>query len=191
MFSYRLENLNDLDLVWKGFKENIRTDIRKAKKNVFVKEEDNIEVLIEMQKKTFLRQGRSFPLDENIIRRIDSAAGERHSKLLLCARDSEQRVHAAAYYVFDDNRCYYLMSGGDPLYRNSGATSLLLWEGIKKASERVDIFDFEGSMIEDIERFVRGFGAIPRNYYRVKKLNCMQSIAEYFKPRIKQILHYK
>ena len=46
-------------------------------------------------------------------------------------------------------------------------------------------------MIEDIERFVRGFGAIPRNYYRVKKLNCMQSIAEYFKPRIKQILHYK
>ena len=191
MFSYRLENLNDLDLVWKGFKENIRTDIRKAEKNVFVKEEDNIEVLIEMQKKTFLRQGRSFPLDENIIRRIDSAAGERHSKLLLCARDSEQRVHAAAYYVFDDNRCYYLMSGGDPLYRNSGATSLLLWEGIKKASERVDIFDFEGSMIEDIERFVRGFGAIQRNYYRVKKLNCMQSIAEYFKPRIKQILHYK
>lgn len=191
MFSYRLEDLSDLDLIWKGFKENIKTDIRKAEKSVRIEEEQKIDVLIDMQKKTFARQGRSFPLDEEIIRRIDCAAEEQDAKLFLCARDSDNNVHAAAYFVFDDKRCYYLMGGGDPIYRNSGATSLLLWEGIKTASERSMIFDFEGSMIEDIERFVRGFGAVPRTYYRVKKLNWFQSLAEYFKPKVKRLLHYK
>lgn len=190
-FSYRLEDLSDIEKIWEGFKENVKGHIRKAEKKVRIVEEEDIELLIEMQKKTFKRQGRKFPLDSEIIKKIDIAAGNHDAKLLLCAYDDENNLHAATYFVFDEKRCYYLMSGGDPKYRNSGATPLLIWEGIKRASQRVDIFDFEGSMIEDIERFVRGFGAIPRNYYRVKKLNCIQSIAEYFKPMVKKILHYK
>lgn len=191
MFSYRIEDLTDLDKVWAGFKENIKTDIRKAERKVKVIEENNIELLIAMQKKTFERQGRKFPLDENIIRNIDSASDKHNSRLFLCAIDNEGNIHAATYFVFDENRCYYLMSGGDPKYRNSGATSLLVWEGIKRASERVKIFDFEGSMIEDIERFIRGFGAAPHTYYHVKKLNLFLSFVDYVKPKIKRLLNYK
>ncbi len=190
-FSYRIEDLSDTEKIWAEFKENIRREIRKAEKKVRIVEEENIELLIKMQRKTFERQGRKFPLDEEIIKKIDIAASEHNAKLLLCAYDDEDKLHAATYFVFDENRCYYLMGGGDPRYRNSGATSLLIWEGIKKASQRANIFDFEGSMIEDIERFVRSFGATPRNYYRVKKLNGIQYVAEYFKPIIKKILHYK
>lgn len=190
-FSYRFESLDSLDEIWSGFKENIKTDIRKAQKKVSVIEENDIELLIQMQKKTFERQGRKLPMDEAIIHRIDEAAARNNSKLLLCAKDFEGNLHAAAYFVFDENRCYYLISGGDPEYRNSGATSLLIWEGIKRASKRVSIFDFEGSMIEDIERFVRGFGAKPRTYYRVRKQNCILSLAEYIKPVIKKVLNYK
>ena len=191
MFSYRIEDLSNLDKVWEGFKENIRTDIRKAKKKVHIVEEKNIEKLITMQKKTFLRQNRKLPFSEETIINIDKATKEHNASILLCAVDDDENIHAATYFVFDEKRCYYLMGGGDFKYRNSGATSLLIWEGIKIASNRVKIFDFEGSMIEDIERFVRAFGAKPRIYYHVKKIKGILLFVEYIKPKVKKILHYK
>ncbi len=191
MFSYRIEKFVDLDSVWAGFKENIKTDIRKAEKCVTIKEENDIQLLIKMQRKTFERQNRTFPLDVDLISRLDCAATNNDSKLLLCAYDDDNNLHAATYFVFDDNRCYYLMSGGDPEYRNSGATSLLIWEAMKRLIGRVEIFDFEGSMIEDIERFVRGFGAKPNVYYHISKTKGIISFAKFIKPRVKKILHYK
>ena len=83
------------------------------------------------------------------------------------------------------------MGGGDPEFRNSGAASLLIWEGIKFAHNHSEIFDFEGSMIESIERFFRGFGAVPRVYYNVTKLNVILQFAEYLKPKVKKIIGYK
>lgn len=190
-YSYRIEDLSDIDIVWAGFKENVKTDIRKAQKKVCVSQGDDIELLIKMERKTFERQGRKLPFDESIIRKLDNELKSRDSRVLLYAYDDKGNIHAATYFVFDNNRCYYLLSGGDPDFRNSGATSLLIWEGIKLASNRVKIFDFEGSMIEDIERFVRSFGACPRVYYRVTKLNVILSMAEYMKPKIKKLLKYK
>ena len=191
MFSYRIESFVDLDSVWAGFKENIKTDIRKAEKCLTIKEENDIQLLIKMQKKTFERQNRTFPLDVDLISRLDCAATNNESKLLLCAYDDDNNLHAATYFVFDDKRCYYLMSGGDPEYRNSGATSLLIWEAMKRFIGRVEIFDFEGSMIEDIERFVRGFGAKPNVYYHISKTKGIISFVKFIKPRVKKLLHYK
>ena len=68
---------------------------------------------------------------------------------------------------FNGNTAYYLMGGGDPELRNSGATSLVLWEAICRQPEIVEVFDFEGSMIEPIERFCRAFGAVQTPYFRV------------------------
>ena len=38
--------------------------------------------------------------------------------------------------------------------------SLLMWKSIELASEKVDLFDFEGTMKESVERFFRGFGGV-------------------------------
>ena len=190
-FSYRIENLKDLDAVWNGFKENIKTDIRKAQKKVIVKDDCSIDVLIDMQLKTFSRQGRKMPIDIDLIRSIDTALKDCNARKLFCAVDKAGNVHAATYFIFDNRRCYYIMGGGDPIFRNSGATSLLIWEGIKFASQHSEVFDFEGSMIESIERFFRGFGAVPKVHYNVTKLNALLQFAEYLKPKIKKIIGYK
>lgn len=190
-FSYQLENLENLDVVWSGFKENIKTDIRKAQKKVEIRKDMGIDTLIEMQEKTFKRQNRSLPFDKELIKKIDERLGKNDASLLLCAVDEENNVHAATYFIYDEKRCYYLLSGGDPEYRNSGATSLLVWEGIKFAADHSIVFDFEGSMIEDIERFVRGFGAKPKVYYRVTKFNCILAFLDYIKPAVKRLLNYK
>ena len=116
---------------------------------------------------------------------------EHSARKLLCAVDEQGRVHAAAYFVYDENTCYYLIGGGDPELRNSGAASLLLWEGIRFASTVSRSFDFEGSMIEDIERFFRAFGGTPQVYYRVSRLRGVHRFAEWMKPAAKKVLHYK
>lgn len=190
-FSYQLENLENLDVVWSGFKENIKTDIRKAQKKVEIRKDMGIDTLIEMQEKTFKRQNRSLPFDKELIKKIDERLGKNNASLLLCAVDEDNNVHAATYFIYDEKRCYYLLSGGDPEYRNSGATSLLVWEGIKFAADHSKVFDFEGSMIEDIERFVRGFGAKPKVYYRVTKFNWVLAFLDFLKPIVKRILNYK
>ena len=66
--------------------------------------------------------------------------------------------------VWNEHCAYYLMGGGDPELRSSGATSLAMWQAIQFAATVSRIFDFEGSMIEPIERFFRGFGAVQTPY---------------------------
>lgn len=191
LISYRINDLSDEKKIWSGFKENIKTDIKKAQKQLEVRDDLSIDDLINIQIKTFERQKRKLPYDPQIVRNIDEVAKKRGQRKLLCAIDQEARIHAAAYFVYDERRCYYLIGGGDPELRNSGAGALLVWEGIKFASTVSKIFDFEGSMVQDIERFFRGFGGEPVVYYRATKLKGLLRLVENIKPTIKKMLGYK
>ena len=190
-YSYRIEDIRDVDQLWDNLADNIRREIRKAQKQLKVEDDHPIEDLILMQDKTFSRQGRKRRDVHKLLKRLDDALKEKNARRLLCAVDSERRIHAASYYVFDERCCYYLIGGGDPELRTSGASSLLMWEGIKLASTVSAAFDFEGSMIEPIERFFRAFGGVPVPYWRVTRLNTALSIADYMKPKIKKLIGWK
>ena len=190
-YSYRIEDIHNIDILWNGLGDNIRGDIKKAQKQLEVYDNHHIDDLINIQKKTFSRQGRGYRGDEELLRRLDKTLLEHNARKLLCAVDTEGRIHAAASFVFDEKCCYYLIGGGDPELRNSGASSLVVWEGIKFASTVSKSFDFEGSMIESIERFFRAFGGTPTPYWRVTKMNAMLSMADYIKPKIKKMIGWK
>jgi hypothetical protein len=71
--------------------------------------------------------------------------------------------------VWDRNVSYYLMSGADPRFRSSCAGSMLIWEAVKYAATVSECFDFEGSMIESVEHFFRGFGARQVPFFQLSK----------------------
>lgn len=158
-YTYRLDDLTDLDYVWKSLGGNVRTDIRKAEKAVRVRCEPDIERFFEVRNKTFVRQGSQDPYSQELVRRVDDACSKRGVRRMYLAEDERGRIHAGAYIVWDDKISYYLMGGGDPDLRGSGAASLLIWEAIKFSSQAARGFDFEGSMLEPIERHFRAFGA--------------------------------
>ncbi|MFV9997581.1 MAG: GNAT family N-acetyltransferase [Arsenophonus endosymbiont of Dermacentor nuttalli] len=168
-YTYRIEKLTDLDEVWAGFQENIKTDIRKAKNrfNITVQNDLSVEQFLHINEKTFLRQGKKLPYGHHLVQRIDQAAVANNARKIFIAVDNEGRHHAAVYLIWDRHSAYYWMGGGDPELRNSGATSLCMWEAINFASTVTEKFDFEGSMIEPIERFFRGFGAIQTPYFQI------------------------
>ncbi|MBE7441610.1 MAG: hypothetical protein HS119_04060 [Flavobacteriales bacterium] len=47
--------------------------------------------------------------------------------------------------------------------------SLLLWEAIKRSKNKTKSFNFEGSMIESIERYFRAFGGKQTPYFEITK----------------------
>lgn len=57
------------------------------------------------------------------------------------------------------------MGGSDPDLRSSAAISLCMWAAIKFASTVTKILDFEGSIMEPVERFFRAFCAKQTPYF--------------------------
>ena len=61
---------------------------------------------------------------------------------------------------------YYLMSGSTvKLQKFRGAQNLIHWEAIEYYYDKVIYFDFEGSMIENIESNFRKFGGTQNNIF--------------------------
>ena len=169
-YSYVLEDISDVQEVFKNFRDNIKSDIRKAQKNLTV-EDGDVESFYRLNSLTFSRQGMKVPYELETVMRIDRALSERNRRKIFIARDEQGRAHSGVYIIWDDRKAYYLMGGSDPSLRNSGATSLCLWNAINFASGFVNEFDFEGSDIEAVERFFRAFGAKQHQYFHIKKIN--------------------
>lgn len=169
LYTYRLPNLFDIDEVWTGFRENIRRDVRKANNrfNLTIRSDSSIDDFLTIHVQTFERQGIRPPYSETFIRQLDAACIAHKARKIFIAEDEQGRYHAGVYVIWDKESTYYIMGGGNPELRASGATSLCMWEAIQFAATITKSFDFEGSMIEPIERFFRGFGAIQTPYHSI------------------------
>jgi Acetyltransferase (GNAT) domain len=167
-YTYRLEDLRSERALWDGLAGNIRREIRKARRQLRVCVGSDVEQFHAVLAKTFRRQGLAAP-DRDRLARIDAACAQRGARTMLFACDEADRVHAVAYVVRDRRTAYYLMGGGDPQLRTSGASSLLLWEAIRQARNVASVFDFEGSMLRPVERFFRAFGGRQSPYLHVSR----------------------
>lgn len=166
-YTYRLAALGSEEELWSGLRSSARSQIRKARTRVEVREDLGLDQLYAVWARMFDRLGRRPPLSLAAFERLDSACAARGARAMLFAQDDAGRIHAVAYTVWDEHAAYYLLGGGDPALRASAAGSLLMWEAIMRARNVTDLFDFEGSMIEPVERFFRTFGARQAPYLRV------------------------
>jgi hypothetical protein len=166
-YTYRLQDLSDPDAIWRDFSDSVRGHVRKAEKTIEVREGE-LEHFLALQAMTFGRQGLK-PPSPALVRRLDEACRARGAGRLLSAVDADGNTHATIFLVWDDRCAYNLMAGRDDAFVRSGAMSLLLWEAIRFAAGVTKIFDFEGSMIEPIERFFRSFGGRQTPYLRVER----------------------
>lgn len=162
--SYVIEDLSDLERIWADFRADVRTNIRKAQKLFTVEPDDNVEMLLDLNRVIFRRQGLNLPYSPSLVRRLDAACAARGQRGLLVARDGDGRPCAASWFVWDEESAQGLISGVTEEARSTGVDSLMVWESIKHARSFSRSFDLGGSMIRNIEHFLRGFGGSPRFY---------------------------
>ena len=168
-YTYRLDDLSDLDRLRDEFQDHVRRGIRRAERVVEVVHDHPLEPVLRLNAATFARQGRRPPFSDDLVRRLDAACASRGARRILAAVDARGRTHAVLYLVWDARTLYPIINARDADVQTYGANALLYWEAIRFASTVSRTFDFEGSMLEPIEHFVRGFGGRQTPYFCVWK----------------------
>ncbi len=168
-YTYRIPDLSDVDAVWSECAHSVRRHVRKAEKGLQVRTDLGVDTLLRLNRQIFERQGLTPPFAADVLRRLDAACARRGHRQMFFAVDEQDRVHAAAFLVHDPQTAYLLTSGVDTHLRSSGAQSLLVWEAIRYAATVSRTFDFAGSMLEQVERFNRSFGARQTPYLFVER----------------------
>lgn len=173
-YTYVIDGLDDLKQIFQDFQENIRREIRKAEKSLFVEESMEIEELFLFKKRSYESKDQRLVVNSDLFYSVFKYCTEKGCGKLYTASDASGQKHAYVFLVWDQTTVYYLFGASNPDFKNSGAMSLLMWEAIKfSSSQGKTNYNFEGSMIETIERFFRGFGAKQIPYFEVTKTNSL------------------
>ena len=168
-YSYVIENitLNDLE---SGFETDIRRRRKKARNmGVKVYESEDVLKFYELNKMTYTRKNKDIPYEFDFIKNVYCKCKENNSCKMLFAENIDGQVIAGNFLIYDETTVYYLMGGIDPTQKNLGGMDAVQFESIKFALESGKKFDFEGSMVESIEKYFRSFGAIQKTYFSITK----------------------
>lgn len=167
-YTYVLEDISDPEEVWKNMQGNIRREIKKARSLMSISQSDDIELMWKFHCLNF--ENNSAPEGTlNDFKRVYKACKEHEAGQIFIANDESGKTVSALFIVWDEHAAYYLFGGTDDTFKNTGVFSFLMFEAIKFASTKTKAFDFEGSMIESIERFYRGFGATQKPYFHISR----------------------
>ncbi len=170
-YSYRIE-IESLEQVYQGIDVKRRKYIEKTiARGIKVVPSEDTRLFYQINQKSFERQGLRIPYSWEQFLRHDQALSAHQARQILFAQDEQGRIHAGAYLVWDAHSAYYHFSGDDPDLRSSRAGFLLIWEAIRYTKEvlALKIFDFEGSMIQNVEYIRRQFNAVQTPYFTVWK----------------------
>ncbi|EYB68147.1 hypothetical protein DEIPH_ctg026orf0051 [Deinococcus phoenicis] len=168
-YTYRFERVDDLPAMRRRMNSNLRADLNRGTQQLEVRESEDVEQLWQLCRQTFERQGEHFPFSRPLVERAYGACRQRQAGTILLAVDDQDRVHAANFFVWDDHTLFGLLNGRTDQFRIRGAQALLIWEAMDYAARRKIAFDFQGSMIESIEGYFRGFGARLTPYSHISK----------------------
>ena len=83
----------------------------------------------------------------------------------------EDKLCAAAFFMFSNNRFVFLKSGITDEGKAKGAMHLLFDYFIRENSNKSYVLDFGGSSVENVARFYKNFGAKDCVYLQLKKNN--------------------
>lgn len=169
-YTYVLENLTEKEERWNALNSSTRSQIRKAEKTLRFVESNDINILYQFTAANFGRQKMKVPYSLLFIENLFSACKANQSGKLFSVVDENDQVHASLLLVWDKQSAYYL-AGATKADAAGGAFSLLMWQAIQFAASVTQRFDFEGSMLEPVERFFRTFGPQQVSYLQVKKFN--------------------
>jgi len=167
-YTYLMDLTKTENELWEAMASERRNDIRKGMKDdLKVEYTDDKKVIRSLVDMTHSR--RKIKLDTGIIENIlNSFANGANSFAYVCWKGNIPI--SAAFCIHDNHTAYYILSGYDDKNKHHGAGPLTIWNCIKHAqSLKLRTFDFEGSMMPEIEKYFRGFGGKLTPFYRVNK----------------------
>ncbi|MGA1979758.1 MAG: GNAT family N-acetyltransferase [Sedimentisphaerales bacterium] len=154
-----------------NYGEKVKSPLRAARKAELVVDDIDAAAFAEVNEKTYKGKGGRQPYSRKRLVNLLNQLSEQKCLCMKSAKDREGNIHSVAAIVYDRRSANLILNGTDPAYRQFGGNSMLIDFMIEFASKKCGIFDFEGSMHEQIEKFYRGFGGELVPYYLIYKAN--------------------
>jgi len=180
-YTYIVKLENDIEKIFEKMSKDRRNDINKAiKDGLIVKNVNNHTIIKNLINKTFLRQKKK--INQIYLNKILFDFAKNNNSFGFTVIQNNRPI-AASFCIYDKTSAYYLLGGYDEKNRHHGAGALCLWESIKYAKKMgLKHFDFEGSIVPQIEKYFRGFGGELTPYYRINKAKILlEIILKFFK----------
>jgi len=168
-YTYQVKLDRSQDEILASFASHTRREIKKADKNgiKIIKEKgaDTAMTIFRSEKPHLVnRKNDQYLLNLN---KVVHTLGEDRA-FSLNAVQGEETVATIVYFKYKKMLIYFFGTV-KATHKNSGAMSAIIWESIKMHHEECSILDFDGSMIEDIERYFRGFDTEPVMYLKAER----------------------
>jgi len=155
------------EVIKQFYLSHLEKNLHKAKKFPLQYEEGDIEETIEMFKEIYANRVRNTTVkDYNNFLELCKVK-QQESNIVVRKIINNNQLLASVLLMKDERRYYNLMMCATQLAREQSAGAFLYNELIKEFSHSGMMLDFEGSDIEGIEFFYKGFGAVNQPYYRL------------------------
>lgn len=181
-FTY-IVNLNrDIQEIEKDYSTERRNDIKKAiKDGVTTKICTDYKTVKSLITNTFDRKDAA--MDEQMINKILFEFANKDNSFAFVSHRNNLPI-ATSFCIYDNDKAYYLLGGYDSKNKHAGAGAMAVSEAIKHSKQLgISKFDFEGSMLPEVERYFRGFGGDLTPYYSINKAKLPIEIALKFVKR--------
>jgi len=165
--NYVLDLQQSYDKIYLSFSQNTQRNVLKSKKAGIVIKNDllpNIFLDFYFSTKKYLES------NKNIISKLITVGFERKKLSLYGAYTIENKLVATLCLLHSKNRLIYLLPVSNEEGKKTFAMFVVINEILCKNAEKSIILDFEGSRIEGVARFYRGFGARLKPYYQIRRL---------------------
>lgn len=101
--------------------------------------------------------------------RLTSMLDRRGQCAFIAARGRDGQAQSAVFVVWDGTTAYQLMSCTDTSIASPGASTLAVERAVRYCSDKAKSYDFEGSMMKDVEFSYSKYGTIQRPYIYLEK----------------------
>ncbi len=151
----------------KDYNTNTKRNIKKAEKNnLRFSDTINLDEYKTLKGECLGAELSKVPI-ENLHKIIEVSFAKSICKIVGAYKDD--KLCSAVVFVNSSNRIIYLNACSNQTGTENKAMFLVLDSFIKNNSNSNRIIDFEGSAIEGVSRFFKGFGGNEVNYYNYKK----------------------
>ena len=167
-YTYRLSLTGSIEEIYAGLSSERRKSLKRAEKDGLTTGLcSDLKEVKTILSSTYSRKQKEFKgeLIDKILFTYSNAA----NSFAFVTRSGGKAI-ACSFCVYDNDCCYYLLGGYEQEQKHHGALTSCIWESIRLAKEKgIITFDFEGSMLQEVERFFREFGGEITPYYTIKK----------------------
>ncbi|MBL0330398.1 MAG: GNAT family N-acetyltransferase [Bacteroidetes bacterium] len=170
---YQLLDLNvKHEILFKEYSDNAKRNIKKAiKAGLKIRPDIAPEKIVQLFKTTKGNELEVFsPQDYRTLIQLMDMCNDLKKGQSIAIYDGD-KLCAAAFFMFSNNRFTFLKSGVTDDGKAKGAMHLLFDYFIKENSGKKYQLDFGGSSVENVARFYKNFGAKDCVYLQVKRNN--------------------